>query len=136
MNSHSIPINQEHAYPDIFQLNHYLTMICPCAQVSIASSNTLQEMLQRASSAAYTALTLSVTVAIGVVLYFIITRAMHQVNKNRNATRGIGSDEHDHSDPVYDQAQGHTINTDAKEIEMVPNVVYGRCSATNAVAGQ
>ena len=132
VNSHSIPIIQEHVYPDIFQLNHYVKKISPCAQISITeSSNTLQEMLQRASSAAYTALTLSVTVAIGVVLYFIITRAMH--NRNRTSTRRIGQD---HSDPVYDHAQDHTMSTDAKSIEMVPNVVYGRRSVNNAIAGQ
>ena len=122
-----MPVVQEHGYPKIIHPN-ICTEEIPYVQISVV--DTLYEKLQTTSSVAYTALTLSLTVAVGILAYVTITRMVLKL-KNRNARADSRSQCGNQADPVYEVC---TLNTDARDIETTPNVVYGTHSATNPIA--
>ena len=106
-------------------LTFALKRCIPYVQISVV--DTLDEKLQTTSSVAYTALTLSMTVAVDILVYVTMTRMVLKL-KNQNARADCRSQRGDQADPVYEVC---TLNTDARDIEMTPNVVYGTHSATN-----
>lgn len=100
VDTHDVPVVREHGYPRIIGLN-ICTEEIPCTQIIC---DTLYEKLQTTSSVAYTALTLSLTVAVGTLVYVIITRMVLKL-KNRNATTDGRAQCDDQVDPVYEEAE-------------------------------
>jgi hypothetical protein len=125
INYHDLPLVQEQGYPDIIHLStKYWETSC-----SRSTENSLYGELRRASATAYTAVTISVTLALALILYIIITKAF-QYRKNRpsRATSDGALPAVDQGDPLYDEARVDytSSKTDTKDIEMMPNVVYGK----------
>lgn len=117
-----MPLVQEQGYPDIVHLSTKNGGTCPLV------NNSLYGELRRASIIADTAVTISVTLALAVLLYIIITKAFRyhltrQATSNRVAPASAG----DQVDPLYEEAHGYaSSNTDTRNIKMTPNVVYGK----------
>ena len=89
--------------------------------------NTLYGELQKTSIAAYTAVTISVTLAIALLLYIIITKVVQYRITRRATSNGVTPiASSDQMDPVYEEARDCASKSDTKDIEMIPNVVYGK----------
>ena len=125
INYHDLPLIQEQGYPDIIHLSTgNLETTC-----SHSTKNSLYGELRRASATAYAAVTISVTVALAVVLYVIITKAFqYRATWLSRATSDGAPPADDQGDPLYDEARVDyaSSKTDTKDIEMMPNVVYGK----------
>ena len=126
INYHDLPLIQEH---DIIHLStEILETTC-----SHSKENSLYGELQRASATAYAAVTVSITVALAVVLYVIITKAFqYRATRLSRVTSDGAPPADDQGDPLYDEARIDyaSSKTDTKDIEMMPNVVYGKHSVT------
>ena len=125
INYHDLPLIQEQGYPDIIHLSTgNLETTC-----SHSMENSLYGELRRASATAYAAVTISVTVALAMVLYVIITKAFqYRATRLSRATSDGAPPADDQGDPLYDEARIDyaSTETDTKGIEMMPNVVYGK----------
>ena len=95
--------------------------------------NSLHGELRKASITAYTAVTISVTLALAMLLYIIITKAFrHHMTQQAQASDGVAP-AGDQLDPLYEEARDYTSSkTDTKDIEMIPNVVYGKHTTSSA----
>ena len=125
INYHDLPLIQEQGYPDIIHLSTK-NWETTCSR---STENSLYGELRRASATAYTAVTISVTVALALILYVVITKAFqyHTARLSR-ATSDAAPPADDQGDPLYDEARVDyaSSKTDTKDIEMMPNVVYGK----------
>jgi hypothetical protein len=125
INYHDLPLVQEQGYPDIIHLStKYWETSC-----SRSTENSLYGELRRASATAYTAVTISVTLALALLLYIIVTKAFqYRRNRPSQATFDGALPAVDQGDPLYDEARvDYTPSkTDTRDIEMMPNVVYGK----------
>ena len=130
INYHDLPLVQEQGYPDIIHLSAVITCSHSTAfEVILSTDTSLYNELQRASATAYAAVTISVTVALAVVLYVIITKAFqYRAIRLSRATSDGAPPADDQGDPLYDEARVDyaSTETDTKDIEMMPNVVYGK----------
>ena len=122
---HDLPLIQEQGYPNIIHLSTgNLETTC-----SHSTENSLYGELRRASATAYAAVTISVTVALAVVLYVIITKVFqYRATRLSRATSDGAPPADDQGDPLYDEARVDyaSTETDTKDIEMMPNIVYGK----------
>ena len=122
---HNLPLVQEQGYPDIIHLST-VNLETTCSR---STDNSLYGELRRASATAYTAVTISVTVALAVILYVVISKAFqYRATRLSRATSDGTPPADDQGDPLYDEAQVDykSSKTDTKDIEMMPNVVYGK----------
>ena len=121
IDSYDIPLVEERSKPSIIQLGKDAV----CSKLP-KEDNTIYSKLQKASAAAYTALTVSITSVIGLLLYVIITKIVQRIKSQTRAARHDTDHEpppQNQPEPVYDVAQPITASDN---IEMVPNVVYGK----------
>ena len=125
INYHDLPLIQEQDYSDIIHLStENLETTC-----SRSEENSLYGELRRASATAYAAVTISVTVALAMVLYVVITKAFqYRATQLSRATSDGAPPADDQGDPLYDEARfDYALSkTDTKDIEMMPNIVYGK----------
>ena len=125
MNFHDLALVQEKGYPDIIHLSTK-NWETTC---SLSTDNSLYDGLRKASATSYTALTISITLALAMLMYIIILRAFqYRMTRRSRATsvrvEPVGDDQ---VDPLHDEAHGYTSSTtDTRDIEMIPNVVYGK----------
>ena len=122
INYHNLPLVQEQGYPDIIHLStKYGETAC-----SLSMDNSLYGELRKASATAYTAVTISVTLALALLLYIIITKAL-QYHMTQQTASDEAAPADDRVDPLYEEARDYTSSkTDTRDIEMMPNVVYGK----------
>ena len=126
MNYHDLPLVQEQGYPDIIHLStKYGETAC-----SLSMESSLYGELRKASATAYTAITISITLALALLLYIITTKAFqYRMIQRSRATSDGAAPAGDQVDPLYEEARDYTSSkTDTKDIEMMPNVVYGKHS--------
>ena len=124
INDHDLPLVQEQGYPDIIHLS---TKNGETA-CSLLMDNSLYGELQKASTTAYTAVTISITLALGLLLYIIITKTLQYRMTQQTASDGA-TPAGDQIGPLYEEARDYTSSkTDTRDIEMMPNVVYGKHS--------
>ena len=122
IDSYDIPLVEEQSKPSIIQL---VGKDAVCSKLP-KEDNTIHSKLQKASAAAYTALTVSITSVIGLLLYVIIMKIVQRIKNQTRAARHDTDHEpppENQPEPVYDVAQPITASDN---IEMVPNVVYGK----------
>ena len=80
--------------------------------------------LRKASATAYTAVTISVTLALTLLLYIIFTKAFqyHTTQRSRaiaTSERVVSAGAGDQEDPLYDEARVYASSkTDTKDIEI------------------
>ena len=120
IDSYDILLVEEQSKPSIIQLGKDAI----CSKLP-KEDNTIHSKLQKASAAAYTALTVSITSVIGLLLYVVVTKIVQQIKNQTRAARQDTDHEpppENQPEPVYDVAQAITASDN---IEMVPNVVYG-----------
>ena len=125
--SYDLPVVQEQGYPDSIQLS---TRSGETTCSLLTKDNTLYGELRKTSIAAYSAVTLSVTLALALVLYIIITKVV-QYRTTRRATSDGVTPTSDQIDPLYEEARDCTSKSDTRDIEMMPNVVYGKHTIAN-----
>ena len=125
--SYDIPLVEEQSKPSIIQL----VKDAVCSKLP-KEDNTIYSKLQKASAAAYTALTVSITSVIGPLLYVVVTKIVQRIKNQTRAARHDTDHEpppENQPEPVYDVAQPITASDN---IEMVPNVVYGTQNTRNS----
>ena len=126
INEHDLPVIQEQDYPDITHLSSKNWE----ATCSLSMDSSLYGELRKASATAYTAVTISVTLALALLLYIIFTKVFQYHATQRSQT--IATSEGvvpagDQEDPLYDEARDYASSkTDTKDIEMMPNIIYGK----------
>ena len=121
-NSYDLPLVQELGYPDTIQLfTKGGEATCP----RLMSDNTLYDELRKTSIVANTAVTISVTTALALLLYIIITMVVQYRITQQAASNGV-TPTSDQIDPLYEEARDCTSKSDTRDIEMIPNVVYGK----------
>ena len=119
---HDLTLAKEHSLPS--NVNLGITRVC-----FTSTSNGIRGKLQMAAAVSYTALTVSITLVIAVLLYVVITKAVPQIRQQQNRTENeVEIPDEPEPDPEYEEANVHA-NVD--HIEMVPNVVYGSHGAAN-----
>ena len=122
INSYDLPFAQEQGYPDSIQLSTRSDgATCP----RLMSDNTLYGELRKTSIVANTAITISVTLALALLLYIIITKIVQYRITQRATSDGV-TPTSDQIDPLYEEAHDCMSKPDTKDIEMIPNVVYGK----------
>ena len=124
INRHFVPAFEER---DLSKITH-LNKDAPCIRLTKADDTFVSE-LRKTSAASYTALSFSITLFVGLLLYVVITKAVQQCIRYR--ARPINTDEPPHqieTEPVYEETQVHTVEGDVSDIEMERNVVYGQQS--------
>ena len=122
INSNDLPFAQEQGYPDSIQLSTRSDgATCP----RLMSDNTLYGELRKTSIVANTAITISVTLALALLLYIIITKVVQYRITQRATSDGV-TPTSDQIDPLYEEAHDCMSKPDTKDIEMIPNVVYGK----------
>ena len=76
-------------------------------------------------AAAYTSLTISITLVIAVFLYIVVTKVISYQSKKSSTVQAAA---HAPSEPLYEEALvSEKANNEV--IVMKPNVVYGRCES-------
>ena len=126
VNHHNLPLIKEQGYPDTIHLStKNVETTCP-----LLTDKSLHGELQKASITAYTAITISITLALAMLLYIIITKAF-RYHMTRRATPDEVAAAGDQVDPLYEEAHDYASSkTDTRDIEMIPNVVYGTHTTT------
>ena len=119
---YDLTLTNEHSLPS--NVNLGITRVC-----FTSTSNGIRGKLQMAAAVSYTALTVSITLVIAVLLYVVITKAVPQIRRQQNGTENeVEIQDEPEPEPEYEEANVHA-NVD--HIEMVPNVVYGSHGAAN-----
>ena len=79
-------------------------------------------------------MTISITLALAMLpVYVIITKAFQNHMTQRDQASDGVAPAGDQVDPLYEEARDYTsLKTDTKDIEMIPNVVYGKHTASSA----
>ena len=121
INYHDLPLVHEQGYPNTIQLSRSGEATCPL----LTSDNSLHGELRKTSIVANTAVTISVTLALALLLYIIITKVVQYRMTQRATSDGV-TPNCDQIDPLYEEARDCTSKSDTKDIEMIPNVVYGK----------
>ena len=87
--------------------------------------------LRKASATAYTAITISITLALALLLYIIIIKALQYRMTRQTASDGTAP-AGEQVDLLYEEARDYTSSkTDTRDIKMMPNVVYGKHTASS-----
>ena len=121
---HYLTSAKEHSLPS--NVNLGITMVC---FKKLTSDNGIHGELKTTAAVSYTALTVSITLVIAVLLYVVITKAVPQIRRQQNGTENeVEIQDEPEPEPEYEEANVHA-NVD--HIEMVPNVVYGSHGAAN-----
>ena len=106
-------------------LNITIRAICVEYQQSKPATGELYGKLNMIIVAAYTSLTISITLAIAVFLYIIVTKLISYQSKKRSTEQAATCAP---SEPLYEEAiVSEKANNEV--IVMKPNVVYGRCES-------
>ncbi len=127
INYHDLPLVQEQGYPNVIHLSTK-NWETTCSR-DRSTDNSLYGELRRASATAYTAVTISATLALVLILYIIVTKAFqYRRNRPSQGTSDGVLPASDPGDPLYDEARVDYTSSkaDTKDIEMMPNVVYGK----------
>ena len=121
---HDFTSTKEHSLPSIVKLG--ITSVC---FKKLTSDNGIHGELKTTAAVSYTALTVSITLVIAVLLYVVITKAVPQIRRQQNGTENaVEIQDEPEPEPEYEEAN---VRVNVDHIEMVPNVVYGSHGAAN-----